>query len=309
MSEVFPFMNEIFAGIAPEERERFLKGEEVWSRKTVSSGAMIFEEGAQSTDLYLLLKGRVEIAKRIGEAGRKKVHFGTKVDFAGFPKKILAVLVPGSLFGEGALLSDKPRSAQAKALEDAEMLVLTKVSFYDFLQKSPEKAMALLVGLLKMLNQRLQTTNQELVMLYEIAQLVSEYRQDIPGLIREIGLKMENMAQAERGVIVLRNKATGKLEVAASWGEFSLSTNELESAGRDLGKERGVLKGERLILAIQDIAGKGLGFMVMEQEEWTLEEQKIARAIVDQLGIAIADYEFMASEEDRSRLKQEKVEF
>ena len=67
--------------------------------------------------------------------------------------------------------------------------------------------------------------------------------------------------------------------------------------------------GERLILAIQDIEGRGLGFMVMEQEEWTMEEQKIARAIADQLGIAIADYEFMVSEEDRSRLKQEKVEF
>ncbi|MFA5843128.1 MAG: cyclic nucleotide-binding serine/threonine-protein kinase [Candidatus Gracilibacteria bacterium] len=295
MSDFSPFIDEIFAGIALEERERFLKGEEVWNRKTIPEGEMIFEEGVKSTDLYLILKGRVEISKQIGD---DQSH-----------KKILAVLVPGSLFGEGALLSDKPRSAAAKALEEVEALILTRVSFYDFLKKSPEKAMALLVGLLKVLNQRLQTTNQELVTLYEIAQLVSHYRQDIPGLIREIGLKMENMAQAERGIIVLKNKATGKLEIPASWGEFLLSEQELGAAERELGKERGVLKGGRLILAIQNIAGKELGFMVMEQEEWTIEEQKIARAIADQLGIAIADYEFMASEEDRSRLKREKIQF
>ena len=104
-----------FKDFAPEERARLLAGQGLWKKVNFEKGAMIFSEGANSNELYLLLKGTVEIDKDLESTDHKT--------------KVLALLRPGSMFGEGALLSDKPRSASALAIDAVETLQLSKSDF------------------------------------------------------------------------------------------------------------------------------------------------------------------------------------
>ena len=289
-------IGEFFSGLAPEEREKLLAGEGVWKKQSLPAGTIIFEEGASSTDLYLILKGKVEIAKKVGKDGRQKV---------------LAILEEGAVFGEGALLSDKPRSASAKTVDEVEILVLSKSDFDGFMKDKPEIAASLLLGLLKVVNQRLQWTNQELVTLYDVAKLIRSTDDDMPKLIAQIAEKLEGVTQAPKGVIMLKNRSTQTYEVSSSWGDSQVDSSELVAIEQEVGEtKRWKIDGSRLFLPIRDIHEKCLGFIIMEQEgEWTRGHKKVARTIADQLGMAIEDHQFMELEQGRERLGRQSVQF
>jgi CRP-like cAMP-binding protein len=73
---------------------------------------MIFSEGEPGDKLYILQKGAVKIVKIVD---KKEV--------------LLAVLKPGDIFGEMALLEAKPRTACAVAYEDCEVLTVNRDNF------------------------------------------------------------------------------------------------------------------------------------------------------------------------------------
>ena len=64
--------------------------------ETFANGDIVFREGEQTRDMYVIHEGRIEIVK---EAGGHEVQ--------------LAVLERGSFFGEMSLLEGLPRSATA----------------------------------------------------------------------------------------------------------------------------------------------------------------------------------------------------
>jgi len=89
-------------------------------------GTMIIEEGSVGLGLFLIASGQVEVFK--GAA----------------PTAVtLAVLGPGGVLGEMAVLDDAPRSASARALDDTECLLLTRDSFQTLLRSDPEIAWCL----------------------------------------------------------------------------------------------------------------------------------------------------------------------
>jgi CRP-like cAMP-binding protein len=283
-----------FSSLAPEERARLFEGEGGWEKKVVAANDVVFEENALSTELYLILDGQVQIFKKVGTEG----------------KKILAVLEKGAVFGEGSLLSDKPRSASAVALTDVHVLVLEKKKFDLYIEQDPKSASVLLLALLKIVNQRLQWSNQELVTLYDVAQIIGEHRNDLNGLLGEISEKLEEATQAPQGLITLKNIATGAHDVLARWGDFDLSADlflELEQVSSG---ERWVEKEGQLAIPVTDARGVFLGLIVMKnKDEWVLEKKKLAHTIMEQLGIAISDHQFVESEASRSKLRQQSIQF
>ncbi len=79
-----------------------------------SKGDTIFEKGEPATVAYILTQGSIEISIT------QKEH-----------KMVLAVLKPGAIFGEMALiLSEQKRTASAVVLEDCEVIVIDKNTFY-----------------------------------------------------------------------------------------------------------------------------------------------------------------------------------
>ena len=85
--------------------------------RTFQPNAFIFTEGSQSTEVYLVRSGRVELTKQI----------------KGEPL-LLKTLGPKEIFGEMALIGNNPRSATAKALIETECYVLTSSAFDEKLE-------------------------------------------------------------------------------------------------------------------------------------------------------------------------------
>jgi CRP/FNR family transcriptional regulator, cyclic AMP receptor protein len=66
----------------------------------------VFSEGDEADELFVVLTGRVAIAKRSTD-GRES---------------LVALMEPGDIFGEMPLFDDEPRSATARALERSELV-------------------------------------------------------------------------------------------------------------------------------------------------------------------------------------------
>jgi CRP-like cAMP-binding protein len=106
-------------------------------------GQMIFREGDTTQEAYRILKGRVEISI----AGEGK-------------SVILAQLGEGDIFGEMAMVDERPRSASAQALDVTECEVLTAENFNEAVLQRPE----ILIPYLASFFERLRTANDRLRM-------------------------------------------------------------------------------------------------------------------------------------------------
>jgi hypothetical protein len=122
-------------------------------------GQMIFREGDTTQEAYRILKGRVEIS------------------IAGDGKSvILAQLGEGDIFGEMAMVDERPRSASAQALEVTECEVLTAENFNEAVLQRPE----ILIPYLASFFERLRTANDRLRMEMRL-RAQAEQRASTPG--------------------------------------------------------------------------------------------------------------------------------
>jgi CRP/FNR family cyclic AMP-dependent transcriptional regulator len=96
-------------------------------RKTFQQGDVIFCEYEPGDNFYLIQSGRVQIVKIFGEI-----------------EKTIAVLNPGEIFGEMAILEEAPRSATALALDNVAALEFNQENFDILMQGNPQVALTLL---------------------------------------------------------------------------------------------------------------------------------------------------------------------
>lgn len=80
--------------------------------KKFKSGSVIFKEGEEGKEMYIIQSGRVEIFR---------MDRGKEV--------MLAKLRPGEIFGEMAFFGDHPRSASAQAVGETELLAVSREAF------------------------------------------------------------------------------------------------------------------------------------------------------------------------------------
>ena len=105
------------------------------------NGQVLFHEGDDGDDMYIIQSGRVAI--------KKKVKDGDTT---------LAVLEKGDFFGEMAILERLPRSASAEVVEEGDLIVISGEMFGDMIKANPEIA----VRMLRKQSIRLRETNKQL---------------------------------------------------------------------------------------------------------------------------------------------------
>src|SRR5262245_157124 len=109
----------ILAGLPAEHASRLLaKAPDVELRKSET----LFEIGAEGDGCYLLNHGvlKVSVASNAGT------------------ERILAILGPGAIVGELAMIDGLPRSATVQALKDSRLTFLARNVFVDILRAHPE---------------------------------------------------------------------------------------------------------------------------------------------------------------------------
>lgn len=107
-----------------------------------NAGSMVFEKGSPGDALYIVLSGEVRIYDQVDGGEVEITRTG-----------------PGDFFGEISLLLDSEHTKNVQAVEDSELLVLMKDSFWALLEKRPDLA--------EIVQKRLEGRRAETRALYE----------------------------------------------------------------------------------------------------------------------------------------------
>ena len=93
--------------------------DKILERKVYQMGETIFKEGDEGSRAYVLQSGEVEISKLLD--GNRSV---------------LGTIGPGGIFGEMALIDDKPRMATATAMDTTTVILVSRQMLEDKLAKA-----------------------------------------------------------------------------------------------------------------------------------------------------------------------------
>jgi CRP-like cAMP-binding protein len=131
----------LFRGLEREELVELLRSA---SKVVFQPGDLVFEEGFPGHSLYVVLQGRFEVFKKV----------------EGTESHIASVTV-GEHFGEIALVTDQPRTASVRALEESIALRLNKATVFG----QPRIAVYLLKNMASLMAAHLSEMNNEVLLL------------------------------------------------------------------------------------------------------------------------------------------------
>ena len=114
-------------------------------RKEYDAGREIFDESMPGRELYMIVQGKVRIAK------------GTKAG----ERQTLSVLSTGSFFGELSLLDGRKHSAAAEAVEPTVLLVLTRETMARLEKEHPRIALVILKNMALKMSSILREMNEK----------------------------------------------------------------------------------------------------------------------------------------------------
>jgi CRP-like cAMP-binding protein len=97
------------------------------TQRTVRAGELIVREADEGVDMFVIQSGEVEISRGAGES-----------------RVVTRTLGPGEFFGEMSLLESLPRNADATALTDVNLLVITQGGLLVRLRRDPTFALEML---------------------------------------------------------------------------------------------------------------------------------------------------------------------
>jgi CRP-like cAMP-binding protein len=110
----------------------------------VPAGTVLFREGDEGNEMYVVHSGKVELTRRLRE---RDAH--------------LLYVPVGEFFGEMAIVNRRPRSATATVVEDAELVVIDARTFEAMIRARAEIA----VRMIRALAARLDAANRQIELL------------------------------------------------------------------------------------------------------------------------------------------------
>lgn len=133
----------IFADLEDNELERVA---EICNEQQFKFGKTIFKEDEPGNRLFIIAEGEVRISRNVPGSG----------------EEALAVLKPGSCFGEMAVLDRSARSTDAIANTDCTLLTITRSDFEMLLDFDRDLGYKVLWSTIRLLCSRLRVTNDNL---------------------------------------------------------------------------------------------------------------------------------------------------
>lgn len=111
-----------------------------------AGGDVVFNEGDQDNNLYVIVKGEFEITSKNSQG--EDIRFFCAGE--------------GLIFGEMSFLDTRDRSASIKALEDSEVMRFTREDYDQVLEADPTTAAKFMMGVAEILSRRLRGANQRI---------------------------------------------------------------------------------------------------------------------------------------------------
>ncbi len=133
----------LFSGFEPEDLYRFA---EISKRRELSGGEPVFDEGQPGDSLFLVDKGRIRIYRVFSETYEETI----------------ALLDPGSIFGDMSFIDRVPRSAAAMAMETSVIIEMSRTDFDVIFEKSPTIAMKVFKRIGEVIAGRIKATDEKI---------------------------------------------------------------------------------------------------------------------------------------------------
>jgi CRP-like cAMP-binding protein len=123
---------------------------EIAEPETVRAGTVLFREGSQNGDLFLIRNGKVAL----------------KINVPGKGQATVLTAGPGEFIGWSGLIGDAKMTATAVALEETEVFRVSSKKLNDLCGTNHEFCHSLMRGLAQALSQRLVATRLQLLDLF-----------------------------------------------------------------------------------------------------------------------------------------------
>jgi len=187
--------------------------------RSYSKGQMILLEDALGETFFVIASGSVKIT-RLSDDGREV---------------ILAMLGEADFFGEMSLLDGEGRSANVVALEDSEVLTLTRSDFLEILEQYPKIA----ISLLEELTRRLRKSDQQIESL------------SLSDVEHRIGITLVRLAE-ELGTIHMGDVTIRNLPFQQDIANMAGTSRETVSRTLAILEEKGYIHRDKRTLTIFD---------------------------------------------------------
>lgn len=148
---VLPTLHDMPLFVALKSPDAFVRLGEIITERSARVGEIIFRKGDAGSELFIVRRGNVSVNLPL-DAGHC-YHLTTFTD--------------GHCFGDMAFLDEQPRSADAVAVTDTELFVLSRARFETLARTQPALAVEILRCLCHELAVRLRYSNSELRALHE----------------------------------------------------------------------------------------------------------------------------------------------
>ena len=184
--------------------------------RTFRRGQVVFTAGDPGDTLIVVISGRIKVVVRSADGG----------------ELTLTIIQAGGAFGELSIADGGPRSADAEALEDCELLLIPREAIQEICKRVPSAGQALTDSIAAMLR-RLTEATSDLVFLdlpRRLAKVLLSQPKDSDGTIRarmrqedlahQVGGTRQSVNAAlrgfeKRGWIELRDRAVTVTQAAA----------------------------------------------------------------------------------------------
>jgi len=186
--------NKLFCQLSPPELSALRR---VAREQTFTAGQEVFKEGDNGDGVYVVRNGLVEISALVDQNVRL----------------VFYQVGPGDVFGEMAVIENKPRSACAVAKADAKVYFIPRAEMLALVERSP----ALALALMREISHRLREFNRQYlreVLQTERLAIVGRFARsivhDLKNPLNIIGLTAE-MASMDRATPRMRQQATARI--------------------------------------------------------------------------------------------------
>ena len=131
----------IFAALPPQAVRRIA---ELARRVDLAGPTVVFEEGKPATEMMVVLEGELEVLKRSKRGTEARI----------------ALLRPGDVAGEMALIDIQPRSAAVRSLGPASLVVLTNADLATIYREDAAAYTILVLNIAREISRRLRRVDR-----------------------------------------------------------------------------------------------------------------------------------------------------
>lgn len=277
----------------------------LFSKKSLKKWEKLFDEWDFDTNLYIIKSGRLSVQKY------------TSLDKKN--TKELAILQTWDFFWEGSLKKNEEKKTSITAIDKTELLLIEwQTNLKNYIKENPESWTELLFHIIDKTNNRLNETNAQIAINYEVDNTIRELKTIDQNTIIPIIDKIQTLINADYAIYiekhaVVKNYFIIKYDSRIFWKFINIwiEANNAILDLKELYKLANIDEKDSISINKISIGGDDLWFLLIwrETRSFSNNEKIIAKSIANSLAWVIKQIFLNKDEKEILSLKNAKMEY